>query len=69
VNDRQSRQTVVLTEEQMEELVTRVSTHVVNNFYQQVGKSVIQKITTWVGMMVVAAALAVAGVKAFKSLP
>jgi hypothetical protein len=60
---------VVLTEEQMEELVTRVSTHVVNNFYQQVGKSVIQKITTWVGMMVVAAALAVAGVKAFKSLP
>lgn len=69
MNDRQSRQTVVLTEEQMEELVTRVSTHVVNNFYQQVGKSVIQKITTWVGMMVVAAALAVAGVKAFKSLP
>ena len=60
---------MVLTEEQMEELVTRVSTHVVNNFYQQVGKSVIQKITTWVGMMVVAAALAVAGVKAFKSLP
>ena len=62
-------QTVELTEEQMEELVTLVSTRVVDNFYQQVGRSVIQKITTWIGMLIVAALLTFAGIKAFKAAP
>lgn len=43
-----------LNEDEVEDIVERVTARVVQNFYQEVGRNVIQKVTWVVGLGVVA---------------
>jgi hypothetical protein len=50
-----------LTDEQLEELVERVTEKVIKNFYTSVGESVVKRITKLIGFAVVALLMWAAG--------
>jgi hypothetical protein len=51
------------SEEDVERLVGRVSQRVMENFYQEVGRGVLTKLFSWVGIAFVAFLIYVAGAK------
>jgi hypothetical protein len=51
------------TEEDVERLVGRVSQRVMDNFYQEVGRSLMKKLFSWIGLVVVGMLLWAAGTK------